>query len=146
MHSNKYYLTTILNFDRAGIQSSHHYLPFIFIPSSKGRFIYKYNHRTHRYHHSWGACSMIRDTWSMIYVGCRIGQSNLPYRITRYVPSSVSLLRLVETFRRLELLIPCDHSFSFSYHSFLIRGSFVRLYSLARSSRWSVVFTDSCPP
>ena len=119
--------------------------PFI-IPSSKGRFIYRYNHKNIHYHHSWYACSMIRDTWLVLNVRCHIDQSNLLLPITRYDPSSLWWQELIETIRRFELLIPLAHLFSSLYHRSLIRGSFVWLYFLARSSRWSVVFTDSCPP
>ena len=114
----------------------------------KGRcIIYRCNHRSDRYHHSWCACSMIRDTWLGVNVVCHRDQNNqflLP--IMRYVPSSLLWQALTDTIRRLELLIPFAHSFTFSNHNFLSSGSFVRLYSLARSSRRSWVIIRSCPP
>ena len=120
--------------------------PYISL-SRVGVSTYKCNHKDDHYHRSWCACSMIRDTWSGVNVVCHRDQSNqslLP--ITRYVPSSRLWQELTETIRRSELLIPFAHSFTFSNHSSLVRGSFVWLYSLARSSRWSVVFTYFCPP
>ena len=46
---------------------------------------------------------MIRDTWSVLNVGCHKDRSNLGLRITQYVPSSALTLARVETFRRLVL-------------------------------------------